>query len=247
MNTLEETTLVLVGKRILVVDDEVSIRRVIETRLRMAGCKVLICTDGVEALNQFDSFEPHLVILDLMLPGMDGAQICALIRKRSETPILMLTAISDVTTRIQVLESGADDYLIKPFNLGELEARIKAILRRTAVVVHRAAQPSASNVVSLENLSIDLDKRQVSKKRERVRLTGMEFSVLELLVTNAGKPFSRNEILQRIWAYPVDSKVSDTRVVDVHISRLRAKLEDDASNPSFILTARGIGYMFQGL
>ncbi len=231
-------------EKILVVDDEASIRRILETRLKLAGYKVATAADGQEALEQFASFQPDLVILDVMLPRLDGYEVCREIRKTSDTPIIMLTAVADVSNRIQGLEIGADDYVVKPFSPSELEARIKAVLRRTVERQHETTQAKSSNVITIGNLKIDLNKRQVTRKNERIRLTGMEFSLLELLVTNSGKSFSRSEILQQVWAYPPDHRI-DTRVVDVHISRLRSKLEEDSSNPDLILTARGVGYMFQ--
>lgn len=231
-------------EKILVVDDEASIRRILETRLKLAGYNVATAADGQEALDLFNGFQPDLVILDVMLPKLDGYEVCREIRKTSDTPIIMLTAVADVSNRIQGLEIGADDYVVKPFSPSELEARIKAVLRRTVEKHQDTTQSKSSNVITVGNLKIDLNKRQVTRKNERIRLTGMEFSLLELLVTNSGKPFSRSEILQQVWAYPPDHRI-DTRVVDVHISRLRSKLEEDSSNPDLILTARGIGYMFQ--
>lgn len=230
--------------KILVVDDEASIRRILETRLKLAGYNVVTAGDGQEALEQFHGFQPDLVILDVMLPKMDGYEVCREIRKTCDTPIIMLTAVADVSNRIQGLEIGADDYVVKPFSPSELEARIKAVLRRTVERQQEPGQSKSTNVITIGNLKIDLNKRQVTRKNERIRLTGMEFSLLELLVTNSGKPYSRGEILQQVWAYPPDHRI-DTRVVDVHISRLRSKLEEDSSNPDLILTARGIGYMFQ--
>jgi OmpR family response regulator RpaB len=155
--------------------------------------------------------------------------------------------LGDVAERVTGLELGADDYVVKPFSPKELEARVKCILRRTANKGTAAAAPAnkeTSNLIVVGNIKIDLNKRQVFKKNERIRLTGMEFSLLELLVSNSGRPYSRSEILQSVWSYPPENRI-DTRVVDVHISRLRSKLESDISNPELILTARGIGYMFQ--
>lgn len=231
-------------EKVLVVDDEAAIRRILLTRLELAGYVVATAADGQEALEQFNAFQPDLVILDVMLPKLDGYEVCREIRKSSDTPIIMLTAVADVSNRIQGLETGADDYVVKPFSPSELEARIKAVLRRTIERQQEVSQNKSTNVITVGNLKIDLNKRQVTRKNERIRLTGMEFSLLELLVTNSGKPYSRSEILQQVWAYPPDHRI-DTRVVDVHISRLRSKLEEDSSNPDLILTARGIGYMFQ--
>ena len=231
-------------ERILVVDDEASIRRILETRLKMVGYEVFTAADGEEAIESYQKNNPDLVILDVMMPKMDGYGVTREIRKTSETPIIILTALGDVSERITGLELGADDYVIKPFSPKELEARVKAVLRR---VNHREDLPGGKitkSVITTGNIRIDTSRRQVYSKNERIRLTGMEFSLLELLVGNSGQPFSRNEILQYVWSYPADHRI-DTRVVDVHISRLRSKLEVDPANPELILTARGIGYMFQ--
>ena len=149
-----------------------------------------------------------------------------------------------MSERITGLELGADDYVIKPFSPKELEARVKAVLRRINQRETVGVGKVTKNVITTGNLRIDTSRRQVFRKNERIRLTGMEFSLLELLVSNSGQAFSRNEILQYVWSYPADHRI-DTRVVDVHISRLRSKLEIDPANPELILTARGIGYMFQ--
>ncbi|MGE0201370.1 MAG: response regulator transcription factor RpaB [Candidatus Melainabacteria bacterium] len=231
-------------EKILIVDDEASIRRILETRFKMLGYETATASDGEEALEVFGQFHPDLMILDIMMPKMDGYGVTKEVRKSDDTPIIILTALGDVAERITGLELGADDYVVKPFSPKELEARVKCILRRTASKNGSSAGRDTNNVVALNNIKIDLNKRQVFRKNERVRLTGMEFSLLELLVTNSGKPFSRSEILQAVWSYPPENRI-DTRVVDVHISRLRSKLESDVSNPELILTARGIGYMFQ--
>lgn len=233
------------GEKILIVDDEASIRRILETRFKMLSYETAVAEDGEQALEMFGKFAPDIVILDIMMPKMDGYGVTKEIRKNHDTPIIILTALGDVAERITGLELGADDYVVKPFSPKELEARVKSILRRTFQKNGAPAQSKdTSNVINIGTLKIDLNKRQVFKKNERVRLTGMEFSLLELLVNNSGKPFSRGEILQAVWSYPPDHRI-DTRVVDVHISRLRSKLETDISNPELILTARGIGYMFQ--
>lgn len=234
------------SEKILIVDDEASIRRILETRFKMLGYETATAADGEEALDIFNKFGPDIVVLDIMMPKMDGYGVTKEIRKGHDTPIIILTALGDVAERITGLELGADDYVVKPFSPKELEARVKSILRRTYSKNGVASTKEASNVTVIGNIKIDTSKRQVFKKNERVRLTGMEFSLLELLVTNSGRPYSRGEILQHVWSYPPDHRI-DTRVVDVHISRLRSKLENDISNPELILTARGIGYMFQKL
>ena len=234
-------------QKILVADDEASIRRILETRLKMVGYDVVVTEDGEEAVEVFNKENPDLVVLDVMMPKMDGYGVTREIRRTSDVPIIILTALGDVSERITGLELGADDYVIKPFSPKELEARVKAVLRRTSdknVVVPTGGKAVAKNVITTGNIKIDTARRQVYRKNERIRLTGMEFSLLELLVNNSGQAFSRNEILQHVWAYPPDHRI-DTRVVDVHISRLRSKLETDPTNPELILTARGIGYMFQ--
>lgn len=230
-------------ERILVVDDEASIRRILETRLSMIGYDVVTAADGEEALTVFKREHPHLVVLDVMMPKLDGYGVCQELRKESDVPIIMLTALGDVADRITGLELGADDYVVKPFSPKELEARIRSVLRRVDKNGSANTIPS-SGVITINNIKIDTNKRQVYKNNERIRLTGMEFSLLELLVGRSGEPFSRTDILQEVWGYTPERHV-DTRVVDVHISRLRAKLEDDPSNPDLILTARGTGYLFQ--
>lgn len=230
-------------EKVLVVDDEASIRRILDTRLSMIGYVVITACDGEEALSIFRKETPNLVILDVMMPKLDGYGVCQEIRKTSDVPIIMLTALGDVADRITGLELGADDYVIKPFSPKELEARIRSVLKR-AEKVQLSSSTSNSGIVQFNFLKIDFNRRQVYKADERIRLTGMEFSLLELLISKSGQAFSRAEILQEVWGYTPERHV-DTRVVDVHISRLRAKLEIDPSNPDLILTARGTGYLFQ--
>jgi OmpR family response regulator RpaB len=229
-------------EKILVVDDEASIRRILETRLSMIGYDVVTAADGEEAIATFNENHPDLVVLDVMMPKLDGYGVCQELRKESDIPIIMLTALGDVADRITGLELGADDYVVKPFSPKELEARIRSVLRR--VDKEGASGIPSSGVIQVGSIKIDTNRRQVYKGDERIRLTGMEFSLLELMVGRSGEAFSRSEILQEVWGYTPERHV-DTRVVDVHISRLRAKLEDDPSNPELILTARGTGYMFQ--
>ena len=228
---------------ILVVDDEASIRRILETRLSMIGYQVVTACDGEEAIAAFRSTMPDLVVLDVMMPKLDGYGVCQELRKESDVPIVMLTALGDVADRITGLELGADDYVVKPFSPKELEARIRCVLRRVEKEGEGGSIPN-SGIIQVGDLRIDTNKRQVYRSDERIRLTGMEFSLLELLVSRSGEPFSRGEILKEVWGYTPERHV-DTRVVDVHISRLRSKLEDDPANPELILTARGTGYLFQ--
>ena len=232
------------NEKILVVDDETSIRQILETRLSIRGYKVILASNGEEALYMFKKESPNLVILDIMLPKIDGYEVCSEIRKKSQVPIIMLTALGDISDRVMGLELGADDYVMKPFSPKELEARIRSVLRRTDssnIVTEKRTNESR---LQIGTLVIYTNKRQVFKGKERIKLTGMEFNLLELLVTKAGERLSRSMILDRVWGYTPE-RYLDTRVVDVHISRLRSKLEEDPSNPDLIITARGTGYMFQ--
>lgn len=232
------------NEKILVVDDEISIRQILETRLSIRGYKVILAADGEEALSIFKKEQPSLVILDIMLPKRDGYEVCNEIRKESQVPIIMLTALGNVVDRVTGLELGADDYVMKPFSPKELEARIRSVLRRTKIKSSSLTKTPRENIFQIGKLEIDTNKRQVYKKGKRIKLTGMEFNLLELLVDKAGERISRSTILDHVWGYTPERYI-DSRVVDVHISRLRSKLEEDPSNPDLILTARGTGYMFQ--
>jgi len=228
--------------RILVVDDEPAVLKVLVTRLQLAGYQVYSATNGEEALESFHRDSPDLIVLDVMLPKMDGFAVCRRIRAESVVPIIFLTALEAISERVAGLDLGADDYLLKPFSPKELEARIRCVLRR----IDKEQIPGMPNsgLILVTDIKIDTNRRQVFKSDERIRLTGMEFSLLELLVSRSGEPFSRGEILKEVWGYTPERHV-DTRVVDVHISRLRSKLEADPANPELILTARGTGYLFQ--
>jgi len=227
---------------ILVVDDEPAVLKVLVTRLQLAGYQVHQATNGEEALEVFHRESPDLIVLDVMLPKMDGFAVCRRIRAESVVPIIFLTALEAISERVAGLDLGADDYLSKPFSPKELEARIRCVLRR----IDKEQIPGMPNsgLILVTDIKIDTNRRQVFKSDERIRLTGMEFSLLELLVSRSGEPFSRGEILKEVWGYTPERHV-DTRVVDVHISRLRSKLEADPANPELILTARGTGYLFQ--
>jgi two-component system, OmpR family, response regulator RpaB len=227
--------------KILVVDDEISIRRILVTRLSMAGYEVVAAADGLEALDIFSQEVPDLVVLDVMLPKLDGYGVCHKLRQKSNIPIIMLTALGDVSDRLMGLEIGADDYVSKPFSPKELEARICALLRR--VEKPDTSGMPISGVVKVGTLQIDINKRQVYKDNKRLPLTGREFSLLEMLISCCGRTVSRSEIIKKVWGYNLNQSI-DTRIVDVHVSRLRSNLETDPKNPELILTARGIGYLF---
>lgn len=230
-------------EKILIVDDEITICQILETRLTIRGYKVYTATNGEQALEVFYRENPDLIVLDIMLPQLDGYGVCRELRKESNVPIIILTALGDISDRVMGLEFGADDYVCKPFSPKELEARIRAVLRR-ANIPQSTQYKQTKPILTISNLIIDLNKRQVSRSGKKIHLTGMEFNLLEILVTNTGKRLPRALILNSVWGY-VPERYVDTRVVDVHISRLRAKLEDDPSNPDLILTARGTGYMFR--
>jgi len=232
--------------RILVADDEANIRRILKTRLEMQGHELAMAENGAEALELFRGFEPDLVVLDVMMPELDGFAVTERIRAQSEVPIILLTALNEVADRITGLELGADDYIVKPFSPKELEARIRSVMRRSSTAPGSVPGSSgrSSHVVVVGDLSLDFCKRQAHRGNERIRLTGMEFNLLELLISRCGEPISRLDMLEKVWGYKPE-RASDSRVVDVHVSRLRAKLEDDPENPELILTARGMGYMFQ--
>jgi OmpR family response regulator RpaB len=232
--------------KVLVADDEENIRRILETRLVMLGHEVALAENGAQALEQFRGFDPDVVVLDVMMPELDGFAVTERIRAQSEVPIILLTALGDVADRITGLQLGADDYMVKPFSPKELEARIRCVMRRVAYGISNGVTGPGrtAHVVVVGDLSIDFNKRQAHRGDERIRLTGMEFNLLELLISRSGEPISRLDMLEKVWGYKPE-RSSDSRVVDVHISRLRAKLEDDPENPELILTARGLGYMFQ--
>ncbi|NCJ07987.1 response regulator [Synechococcales cyanobacterium C] len=232
--------------KILIVDDEPMIRRILSTRLTMVGYQVIVASNGIEALEKFEQESPDLVVLDVMMPQLNGLEVCQELRKVSDTPIVMLTALSDVADRIMGLQLGADDYLPKPFSPKELEERIHAILRRLKSNSAKAtATDGGVGVIQAGSLRIETHKRQVFLNNERVALTGMEFDLLELLALTPGKTVSRADILQKVWGYS-PRHYADMRVVDVHVSRLRSKIGDNPKSPEFIHTDWGTGYFFQG-
>nr|BDA97389.1 regulatory component of sensory transduction [Cryptomonas sp. NIES-345] len=228
---------------ILVVQNEVITCQMLTIQLSMMGYSVCTATDGEEALEIYRRENLSLVILDIILPKLDGYAVCKFIRCGSDIPIIILTALGDITDKITGFDLGVDDYMTKPFLFREFEVRVRVALKRFTKLAP-ILNSFSSNFLFFGSLRIDLNKRQVYKKNEKVRLTGMEFSLLELLISNSGQAFSRASILEEVWGYRPERHV-DTRVVDVHVSRLRSKLEVDPSNPDLILTARGIGYLFQ--
>ena len=224
-------------EKILVVDDEEHIQELIKFNLEKNGYKVICADNGIDAIKLAKEQLPQLMLLDLMLPGMDGLDVCKEIRKdsnMSNMPIIMITAKGEEIDKIIGLELGADDYITKPFSVRELVARIKAILRRTTVQL-------VEKTFKAGNLNIDFSKHEVFKSEIKVDLTLKEFELLEILIKNKGRVMTRDFLLDKIWGYEY---VGETRTVDVHIRHLRQKIEDDDKNPRFVETIRGIGYRF---
>ena len=228
------------GKRILVVDDEKLIVKGIRFSLEQDGMEVDTAFDGEEALEYASKKEYDLILLDVMLPKLTGFEVCQQIREFSNVPIIMLTAKSEDMDKILGLEYGADDYITKPFNILEVKARIKAIMRRMASKEDKGAEDT---VITLKDLKLDRQSRRVFISGEEVNLTTKEFEVLELLLLNPGKVYSRDNLLKIIWGeeYP-----GDVRTVDVHIRRLREKIEANPSEPRYVQTKWGLGYFFKG-
>jgi two-component system alkaline phosphatase synthesis response regulator PhoP len=222
------------NETILIVDDEVPITDLIGSYLRADGFVVHVAHDGASALLHARTLHPDLVILDVMLPGMDGIEVCRRLQQELDVYVLMLTARADEVDKIVGLSVGADDYLTKPFSPRELVARIKAILRR-----RRGGNQPTSNELRFESLSINPDTREVHREGQLVDLTQLEFQLLHALAQQPGRVFSRDQLLERVWG---SDFAGIDRVVDVHIGLLRRKLEIDAANPTLIQTVRGVGY-----
>lgn len=217
--------------RILVVDDDAALAEMIGIVLRAEGYDVFDCYDGDEAFRAFQKHEPNLVLLDVMLPGKNGFQICQAIRRVSNVPIVMLTARSDTEDVVHGLEAGADDYVPKPFKPRELVARVRARLRGETDV--------EDEQLELGELQIDVSGHEVGRGDERISLTPLEFDLLVALARAPWRVFSREELLEQVWGY---RHAADTRLVNVHVQRLRSKIERDPENPSLIITVRGVGY-----
>lgn len=228
------------AKKVLVVDDEKLIVKGIRFSLEQDGMEVECAYDGEEALRLATEHAYDMILLDLMLPKMDGFEVCQHIREFSDVPIVMLTAKGDDMDKILGLEYGADDYITKPFNILEVKARIKAIMRRTGT---KKAAPVKEQVIENGDLKLDLDSRRLFILGREVNLTAREFELLELFVTNQNKVFSREKLLQLVWGadYP-----GDVRTVDVHVRRLREKIETNPSEPKYVHTKWGVGYYYRG-
>jgi DNA-binding response OmpR family regulator len=222
---------------VLVVDDEPIVREVVVRYLRREGYETLEAADGLRARELLERHEPSLVVLDLMLPGTDGLELCRWIRSRSDLPVIMLTARGEESDRIVGLELGADDYVTKPFSPRELAVRVRAVLRRATEPRRREEK------LSFDGLEIDAGAREVTKGGKPLRLTAKEFDVLYFLASNPCRVFSRDHLMERVWGY---STALDTGTVTVHIRRLREKIEDDPSRPRLLETVWGVGYRFAG-
>ena len=218
--------------RILVVDDDTALAEMIGIVLRTEGFDPTFCADGALAVDQWREEQPDLVLLDLMLPGKDGIQICTEIRRESGVPVIMLTARSDTADVVNGLEAGADDYMVKPFNPKELVARIRTRLRT-------GAPEAETETLRAGDLVIDVAAHEVKRGDETIALTPLEFELLVALASKPNQVFSREMLLEQVWGYHYKA---DTRLVNVHVQRLRAKVELDPDNPKIVMTVRGVGY-----
>lgn len=228
--------------RILLADDEQSIQTLLSYPLQKDGYEVVRASDGREALARFDEQAFDLVVLDVMMPRMDGLEVCRRLRAKSSVPIIMLTAKAEEIDKVLGLELGADDYITKPFSMREFRSRVKATLRRAGMSRDEATDGERPPVMDVHELRIDLEKRSVRVRDAEVRATFVEFEILTALAQAPGRVFTRDMLLTRIWG---DSAYRDPRTIDVHIRHLREKLELDAKDPEYLFTVRGVGYRFR--
>ncbi|MDK2931581.1 MAG: two-component system, OmpR family, response regulator [Bacillota bacterium] len=229
-------------KKILVVDDEAPILELVRFNLEKEGFAVITASDGEDGLRRARSEAPDLVILDLMLPGIDGIEVCQQLRRETNVPVLMLTAKTEEFDRVLGLSVGADDYVTKPFSPRELVARVKAQLRRRDMDLEETRARDASGRIRVGDLVIDTARFEVEVRGVRTELTPKEFDLLRVLVANRGKVLTRDFLLEKVWGYEYGG---DTRTVDVHVRRLRQKIEEDDSRPTYIQTVHGVGYRFR--
>ena len=224
------------AKKILVVDDEKNIVDIVAFNLHKEGHEVIVARDGEKCLEAFEKESPDLVILDIMMPKMDGFEACRKIREKSQVPIIMLTARAEEVDKVLGLELGADDYVVKPFGVRELLARVKANLRR------KQSPGGASNVLRFGNIEIDTGRYEVRRSNKTLDLTHREYELIKFMAMQNSQVFSREQLLEKVWGYEY---FGDVRTVDVTIRRLRAKVEENPENPKYILTKRGVGYYFK--
>lgn len=226
---------------ILLIDDEKKITDPLKSAFERAGYVVSVAYDGHIGLSLALVEKPDVIILDVMMPNLDGWQVCGAIRQFSTVPIIMLTALDDSTDRIKGLELGADDYLVKPFGYKELEAHVRAMLRR--VRLDHQALPNIQPRITIGDITLDLEAHTVHKNDQEISLRQKEYDILVLLMTNMGKVITRERLFDEVWG---TDWLGDTRTLDVHMSWLRSKLEDDPTNPHYLQTVRGVGYRFAG-
>jgi DNA-binding response OmpR family regulator len=235
------------AEKILVVDDEISLQETLAYNLKKQGYQVETTGTGTEALELAREIKPDLIILDVMLPGLDGFEVCRILRREMTTPVLMLTARDDEIDRVVGLEVGADDYLAKPFSMRELIARVKAMLRRVRLVREEISQEEMSKpkaqIMEFDNLRIDMTRREITVEGEVVAFKPKEYELLTFFGQYQGQVLSREFILERVWGWDF---IGDSRTVDVHVRWLREKIETDPANPQRIITVRGAGYRFEG-
>jgi two-component system, OmpR family, response regulator len=232
----------MVGSKVLVVEDDRTLLEVLRYNLSQQGYDVLTAADGAQGLETARSGKLDLVILDVMLPKMDGYEVCRILRRETTVPIMMLTARTEETDRVVGLEVGADDYVTKPFSMRELMARVRAMLRRTEMMKKEAVAGSPEPSLKIGGLEIDTARHRVCRGGVAVELSRMEFALLEFLARNKGQVFSRDHLLEKVWGYDF---AGDTRTVDVHVSWLRHKIETDPAHPKHLVTVRGVGYKFE--
>jgi DNA-binding response OmpR family regulator len=224
-------------KKILVVDDEPTLVATLRYNLEREGYQVVTAADGESGLSLARAERPDLIVLDLMLPGLDGLEVCRILRREMTAPILMLTAKTDEVDKVVGLELGADDYVTKPFSMRELLARVRALLRRAETL------PAEAEVLIAGDLQVDLGKREASRQGQPLSLKPKELELLVFFLRNRGRAFTREQLLNQIWGYDF---AGDTRTVDVHVSWLRQKIEDAPAKPARLITIRGVGYRFEG-
>jgi DNA-binding response OmpR family regulator len=229
-----------VARTVLVVEDEPTVRETLAEALTEDGLRVVTAADGGAALTRFRADKPDLVVLDLMLPGMSGIEVCRVIRAESQVPILMLTARSSELDKVLGLELGADDYVTKPFSLRELQARIRALLRRSEQP--GGPESATPRTVDLGSVQVDLAGHRILRDGAAVPLKPKAFELLAFLIRNPGQVFSREQLLQKVWGYDY---AGETRTVDVHMHWLRRRVEDDPQNPRLLQTVRGVGYVLR--
>ena len=237
-NVWKEWPCVQMATRILIVDDERVVTEVVERYLKLEGYDAAVAMDGADALKVVQEWKPHLVVLDLMLPILDGLEVCRILRKNTDLPIIMLTARGEETDRIVGLEMGADDYMVKPFSPRELVARVKSVLRRAGT----NQNSSSGSTVRHGSLEINPDTREVSNGARKIELTAKEFDLLFFLASRPNRVFTRTQLMDQVWDY---SYAADYSTVTVHIRRLRAKLETDPMKPRYVKTVWGVGYKFE--